>query len=109
MLHLQRETDNPKVINAVAVIKDEATVVGHIPYNLSYLVYHFLARDVNQAVVEITGRCVNRGAGYGLEVPCVSVFTDRKSSLQDSLMVLRSSKFKVLCEELNRIVLSLFI
>ena len=74
VLHLQRETDNPKDVYAVAVIKDVATVVGHVPYNLSFLVYHFLARDVNRAVVEITGKYINRGAGYGLEVPCVFRF-----------------------------------
>jgi hypothetical protein len=32
----------------------------------------FLSRTCNKAVVEVTGPKVNRGAGYGLEVPCVS-------------------------------------
>ena len=31
----------------------------------------FLARDVNKAFAEVTGENVNRGAGYGLEIPCV--------------------------------------
>ena len=28
-------------------------------------------RDVNKAFAEVTGKEVNRAAGYGLEVPCV--------------------------------------
>ena len=45
-------------------------VVGHIfPYNLAPKVSAFLKRDVNKGFAEITG--MNRGAGYGLEVPCV--------------------------------------
>ena len=97
VLHLQCETDYTKDVFAVAVITDVATAVGHVPYNLFYLVHHFLTRDVNWAVVEITGRYTNRGKGYGLKVPCFfSVFTDRKSSLQVSLMVLHSFKNKVL-------------
>ena len=30
----------------------------------------FLRRDVNNAFAEVTGQKVNRGAGYGLEIPC---------------------------------------
>ena len=45
-------------------------VVGHVPYNLAQIFSHFLKRDVNKAFAEVTGTKVNRGAGYGLEVPC---------------------------------------
>ena len=30
----------------------------------------FLSRPANKALVEVTGDRVNRGAGYGLEIPC---------------------------------------
>ena len=30
--------------------------------------FHLLRRDVNKA--EVTGQKANRGAGYGLEIPC---------------------------------------
>ena len=33
-------------------------------------IFHFLARDACKAFVEVTGNRVNRGAGYGLEIPC---------------------------------------
>ena len=31
----------------------------------------FLRREVNKGFVEVTGKKENRGAGYGLEIPCV--------------------------------------
>ena len=46
-------------------------VVGHVPRNLAPLIFYFLLRDVNKGMVEIVGQPVNRGAGMGMEVPCV--------------------------------------
>jgi hypothetical protein len=68
-LLLRREPDNASDKSAVAVIKD-GEIVGHIPYNMSNTVSQFLRRDFNKAFAEVTGCYVNRGAGYGLEVPC---------------------------------------
>ena len=63
-----RQVNDP---NAVAVYQ-EFRVVGHVPVprNLAPRVFHFLARDTCKAFVEVTGKRVNRGAGYGLENPC---------------------------------------
>ena len=35
------------------------------------IIFHFLTRNGNKGVTEVTGMKVNRGAGYGLEIPCV--------------------------------------
>ena len=79
LIKLKREPENVHDKYAVAVIRqsDRATV-GHIPYNLAPIVSPFLARDYNKAVAEVTGPRVNRGAGYGMEVPCITDFTDVK-------------------------------
>ena len=69
MLFLRREPDNPMDVHAVAVLKD-GQVVGHIPYNLAPIVEMFLRRDCNKGFAEVTGARINRGAGYGLEIPC---------------------------------------
>ena len=69
MLILKREPDNTKDSHAVAVLRDEQ-IVGHIPYNLAPTIEMFLRRDVNKGFAEVTGTKVNRGAGYGLELPC---------------------------------------
>ena len=55
--------------SAVAVMKE--TVVGHIPCNISSALFMFLRRECNKGFVEVTGNCINRGAGYGMEVSCV--------------------------------------
>lgn len=69
-LLLKRELTNPKDNNAVAVYKEDY-IVGHVPYNLAPYFSRFLAKDVNKAFAEVTAGKVNRGAGYGLEIPCV--------------------------------------
>lgn len=68
-LQLRRETDNCKDKFAVAVCK-RGKVKGHVPRRLSRLFSTFLQRDSSEGVAEVTGERVNRGAGYGVEVPC---------------------------------------
>ncbi len=90
MLLLKREPTNSKDKHAVAVYKDDVTV-GHVPYNISASLSAFLRRDLNKAFAEVTGGKVNRGAGYGLEIPCVYrlygpiVYISRMKEIVDSL------------------------
>ena len=69
-LILKREPTNETDRNAVAILKEE-TVVGHVPFNLAPLISAFLRRDTNCGFAKVVGEKVNRGAGYGLEIPCV--------------------------------------
>ena len=92
MLLLKREPDNSEDIHAVAVLEDNL-VVGHIPYNLAPIVERFLRREVNKGFAEITGNKVNRGAGYGLEIPCIYRLYGPK---------LYCNKLKELIEELKQ-------
>ena len=73
VLRLQRETINIKDKLAVAVM-NQSTVVGHVLYNTAPAVSHFLKRSTNKATVRVTGAAVNRGAGYGMEIPCKYIF-----------------------------------
>ena len=65
-------------------------MVGHIPYNLAPKISAFLRRDVNKAFAEVTGARVNRGAGYGLEIPCIYRLYGPKSYVE---------RMRVICEE----------
>ena len=56
-------------------------IVGYVPYNLAPRLSQFLRRELNNAFAEVTGEKVNRGAGYGLEIPCVTTFMDPKFTL----------------------------
>ena len=49
--------------------KDE--VVGHVPYDIASVISQFLRRNCNKGFAEVSGEKLNRGAGYGLEIPCV--------------------------------------
>ena len=71
-----------------SVVQTEGEIVGHVPYNLAPAVSHFLRRDMNKGFAEVTGGKVNRGAGYGLEVPCIygpKAYTDRMKELVETI------------------------
>ena len=90
MLRLIPEPTNSVDGNAVAVMKGQ--VVGHVPFNLSPIISLFLRRDVNKAFARVTGGKVNRGAGYGLEIPCVYQFYGPKPYIDKLQEVIDSLK-----------------
>ena len=51
-------------------IKRSGETIGHVPFNLAPIISAFLKRSCNKGLVEVTGNRVNRGAGYGIEIPC---------------------------------------
>ena len=53
---------------AVAMYHDKR-FVGHAPKNLSKPFYQFLSLSSCSISCEVTGKRVNRGDGYGLEIP----------------------------------------
>ena len=72
-------TDNTEPKNDVhpnqVTTNDE--VIGHVPRLIACAETKFLKRGTNSGHLEVT---VNRGAGYGLEIPCVYQFTGDRSS-----------------------------
>ena len=72
VLILKREPNNDKDKHAVAVLNDDV-IVGHVPYNLAPRFSQYLRREVNKAFAEVTGEKANRGANYGLEIPCLPI------------------------------------
>lgn len=70
-LTLRRESSNPKDPFAVAVCIEDEAVVGHVPFSLAPTVSRFLQRECNSASARVEGPPVNRGGGFGMEVPCV--------------------------------------
>ena len=53
-----------------------------------------MKRDVNKGFAEVTGDKVNRGAGYGLEIPCKyrlygpKAYIDKMQEIIDSLNII---------------------
>ena len=69
ILSLQNEPNNSHDRFSVAVIKN-SVVVGHVPKAVSRLIFYFLSRVGHTVVCEVIGNCLNRGANFGVEVPC---------------------------------------
>mgnify|MGYP001792401175 CR=1 FL=1 len=78
MLKCRREPSNEVDKNAVALIKTDSlgvkVIVGHVPWNVSNFFSMFLKVPNTSIEVEVVGKRVNRGGGYGLEIPVVYRF-----------------------------------
>ena len=87
LLLFRREPSNISDQSAVG----EDSVVGHLTCNIASVISQFLRRDINKGFVEVTGDRVNRGAGYGLEIPCTyrfygpKLYTDRVKHIIENL------------------------
>ena len=64
-----REPGNEQDCNAVTVIYKDKVVV-HIPLAISKCIFLFLTLPGSFLETIVTGRRINRGGGYALEVPC---------------------------------------
>ena len=91
---LMREPTKEKDVNAVAVVRPkpdqvqteravdfhpnilnkEFEVIGQVPKLMATWLTRFLKRHTNCGKVVIKGKRVNRGGGFGLEVPCEYIF-----------------------------------
>ena len=91
--------------NTVAVMK-EGQVVGHVPFNLSPII---LRRDVNKAFARVTGGKQNRGAGYGLEIPCVYQFYGPKPYIDKLREVIDSLKSLISMDRLDLQVVIVYV
>ena len=94
-LILKREPSNERDRNAVAVRKEEA-LVRHVPFNLARLISSFLRRDINSVFAKVVGEKVNRGPGFGLEIPCVFTLHGPKPHIEKLKELVASLKAKVL-------------
>ena len=89
VLAVKREPANSLDKSALSVVKPNSTMVRHIPYNMAPVILSFLARDCNKGSVEIIGKRVNRGAGFGLEAPCTYGPNKHLKHLEDMVSRLR--------------------
>ena len=122
---LKREPNNKKDANAVAVVRerrsssvavrrsvrvsnatkphfnpneisDDMEVIGHVPKLMALWLTKFLKRPTNTGTVVITSKWINRGAGYGVELPCEFKFQGDNFSSNWLKIKLKKEKFDVL-------------
>ena len=51
----------------------------------------FVSRTCNKGTVEVTGAVVNRGAGYGMEVPCKYRLYDTRAYVERVQKIIREN------------------
>ena len=72
-LKRRKEPTNKMEKTAVAVIRInsyiEEVVVGHVPKNMSKIVFMFPFLPHCALDIFVTGKRISRGGGYGLEIP----------------------------------------
>ena len=66
VLQVFPEPSNPFDAHAVAILKDNGTIVGHVLRELSRVICSFIVEG-GTVVCEVTG---HRKYGKGLEIPC---------------------------------------
>ena len=80
-LCLKSENENPHDKFAVAILLEEQ-IVGHVPKNLSKIFHQFMKIPNCTISCKVAGKRVNRGAGYGLEIPVQYRFFDAKKAIE---------------------------
>ena len=72
-LKCRQEPTNEVNKNAVAIIRSDSwkkeTIVGHVPQNISKTCSMFLKVLNTSIEVQVVGKRLNRGGGYGHEIP----------------------------------------
>ena len=71
---LKSENENQHDKFAIAIVLEER-IVRHVPKNLSKIFHQFMKIPKCTIGCKVTGKRVNRGAGYGLEIPVQYRFT----------------------------------
>ena len=64
---LKSENENQHDTFAVAIVLEER-IVGHVPENLSEIFHQFMKISNCTIGCKVTGKRVDRGAGYGLDI-----------------------------------------
>ena len=80
-VEVKHEVNNEHDKFAIAIFHSKR-IVGHVPKNLSKFFYQFLSLPNCIISCEVTGKRVNRGGGYGLEIPVKYTFLGPNKAIE---------------------------
>ena len=80
-VEVKHEVNNELDKFAIAIFHGKR-IVGHVPKNLSKFFYQFLSFPNCTISCEFTGKRVNRGGGYGLEIPVKYTFLGPNKAIE---------------------------
>ena len=73
----QHEENNVYDLHAVSIVHNDLVnnrIVGHVPLNYAPIFHRFLKLPNHRIRCRVTGERINRGGGYGLEIPADYIF-----------------------------------
>ena len=79
---VKHEANNEHDKFAIAIFHSKRIVLGHVPKNLSKFFSQFLSLSNCTISSEVTGKRVNRGGGYGLEIPVKYTFLGPNKAIE---------------------------
>ena len=80
-VEVKHEVNNEHDKFAIAIFHSKI-IVGHVLKNLSKFFYRFLSLPNCTISCELTGKRVNRGGGYGLEIPVKYTFLESNKAIE---------------------------
>ena len=79
--YLKSENENQHNKFAVAIVL-EGRIVGHVTKNLRKIFHQFVKIPNCTIGCKVTGKRVNRGADYGLEIPVQYIFIGAEEAVE---------------------------
>ena len=102
ILKCKREPTNEIDKHAVAIMCSDSlgneSVIGHIPHNISKFSSMFLIIPSTVIEVEVLGKRVNCGSGYGLEIPVKYRYYGQEKLIQWLAKKLEAVKKELECK-----------
>ena len=102
ILKCKREPTNEVDKHAVAIMCSDAlgkeSVAGHIPHNISKFSSMILTIPSTAIEVEVLDKRVNRGSGYGLEIPVKYRYYGQEKVIQWLAKKLETVKKELECK-----------
>ena len=102
ILKCKREQTNEVDKHAVAIMCSDSlgkeSVVGHIPHNISKFSSMFFTIPSTAIEVEVLGKRVNRGSGYGQEIPVKYRYYGQENLIQWFAKKLEAVKKELECK-----------
>ena len=80
-VEVKHEVNNESDKFAIAIFHSKR-IVGHVPKHLNKFFYQFLSLPNCTINCEVTGKRVNRGGEYGLEIPVKYTFLDPNKAIK---------------------------
>ena len=101
-LKCRQEPSNEVDKNVVAIIRsdlwEKQTIVGHVLLNISKTYSMFLKVPNTSIEVQVVGKRLNRGGGYGLEIPVIYRFYGQEKLANWLIKKIEAVKKELECE-----------